>query len=133
MKPLMILVLFFASEAGAQSLADVARAERLRQQAVQSSVEVEKVGDHREAVFEEKNKSEPPDAVAETKKEPTREEKLRDERLSIMKTRSELLVRMGELKHDPDAVKAIEAQLIEVSKRAEAAKLEHLKKDQPAQ
>ena len=132
MKRLLIFVLFIGVEARAQSLADVARAERLRQQNIEAALKVQKFGDKPATPTEEAPKAE---VAAQTPndppKEPTLEEKLRNERTDIIKQRSQLLVRMGELRHDPVAVKAIEAQLMELSKRAEAAKLQHLGKRKP--
>ncbi len=137
MKRLLIPVIFFlltGIEARAQSLADAARAERLRQQNVESTVKVQKAGDKPVAAAEEDQKAETVETPTEPKKEITQKEKLRNERVDIVKKRSELLVRMDEVKHDPLAVKAIEAELIGLSRRAESAKLQHLgKNEQPAQ
>ena len=137
MKRLFIPVLFLlltGIEARTQSLADAARAERLRQQNLESVLTVQKLGDKPVAAAEEDPKAAAPEATPEPKKELTPKEKLRNERVDIVRKRSELLVRMGEVKHDPVAVREIEAELIELSKRAETAKLQHLeKKEQPGQ
>ncbi len=135
MKRLFIAVLFFfltGIEARTQSLADTARAERLRRQNLESVLTVQKLGDKPVAAAEEEPKAAEPETTPEPKKELTPKEKLRNERVDIIRKRSELLVRMGEVKHDPAAVREIEDDLIELSKRAETAKLQHLgKKEQP--
>lgn len=127
MRIALIFVLLIGVEAQGQSLADVARAERKRQQAVEAAMKIQKLGDKAAAVQQEV----PPAADSEkAKKEPEKElpleQKLRNERVDLVKKRSELLVRLSEVKDDPEAVKSIEAELIGLTKRAELLKLEHL-------
>jgi hypothetical protein len=131
-KRLMILVLLIGIEARAQSLADLARAERLRQRNVEAKLKVNIRGEKVAAPAAERQKAEAPENKPEEKKELTAEEKLLNERVDIIKKRSELLVRMGQYRDDPEAVKAIELELMELSKRSETAKLQHLGKPQPA-
>ena len=127
----MILMLLIGIEARAQSLADLARAERLRQRSVEATLKVNIRGERVVTPAAEPQKAEAPEKKPEEKKELTPEEKLLNERVDIIKKRSDLLVRMGQYRDDPEAVKAIELELIELSKRSEAAKLQHLGKTQP--
>lgn len=132
MKWLLIFVLFIGVEAHGQSLADRARAERLRQQSVEAVFKVNVRGEKQLAPAKETPKEQAVETKPDPKKELRPEEKLMDERVDIIKTRADLLVRMGQVRDDPAAVRAIELELMELAKRSEAAKLQHLGKPQTA-
>jgi hypothetical protein len=60
----------------------------------------------------------PAEAESQKKSEPSIAEQLQNERVDIIKKRSELLVRLDQTK-DPEIKKSLEAQLMEIAKRAE--------------
>lgn len=134
MRIVLSFVLLFSIEARAQNLADIARAERQRQQAVQSTLKIEKQGGG--VTVSESATPAPAPVVTETAKAgPDKEvplkQKLEKERVDLIQKRSALLVKLDETT-DPEAAKAIEADLIALTKKAEDLKLQHLNKvDKP--
>ena len=131
-----IIVLLFAALIGvnaqAQSLADVARAERQRQAALKSVETFEKAGAR--APVERQTPAQPTEEEkGETEEEPTLEEKLQNERANLIRERSALLVRLDQVKDDPEAARSIEEQLIALTKRAEDLKLQHLESEAESQ
>jgi hypothetical protein len=125
MNRFVIFILLLAVDAQAQSLADVARAERERQQRSRSALKVEKVGEPSAAMAKKNSKpaetvqaTTPAEAESQKKSEPSIAEQLQNERVDIIKKRSELLVRLDQTK-DPEIKKSLEAQLMEIAKRAE--------------
>ena len=136
MKPAaLIFILLISVELQAQTLADIARAERKRQQAMEAALKVEKQGEKPAALPEPQPPADVEKAVkeSESEKEIPLEKKLQQERVDVMKKRSALLVRLDEVKHDPEAVKSIELQLIELSRQNEDLKLQHLKNAENAE
>jgi hypothetical protein len=128
MRAAVVFILLFGLELQGQSIADLARAERKRQAEVQAKTEFQKFGAARETV-----KEVAPEAAAEVKKEPEKEisleQKLQNERVDLIKKRSALLVKLDEVKNDPEATKEIEEELIGLTRKAESLKMQHLGKE----
>jgi hypothetical protein len=122
MKAAIVLILLFGFNLHGQSIADLARAERKRQAAVEAKTELQKFGTAQAAVKE----GEPEAAKKEPDKEISVEQKLQNERVDLIRKRSALLVKLDETKNDPQAAKSIEAELIGLTKEAENLKRQHL-------
>ena len=127
MKLAFVLALLITVELHGQGLADVARMERKRQAAVEAAVKVETQGDHN-ASKKAPDAEEPqkPEVEEQADDKVSIEKKLQQERVDMVRERSALLVKLDEMKNDPEAAKAIELQLIEVTKRNEELKLRYL-------
>ena len=131
--PILVLLLL-AANVHAQSLGDIARAERKRREQVEPSKVIVKVGEKKP---EEIPSTPPPKATAplelqvqeaEVKDDEHFEQEFQNERLALLKKRSALLSKLGEVIRDRDAVHQIELELQQVQQRAAQLKVERLSK-----
>jgi hypothetical protein len=118
-------MLLLSFQLQAQTLADIARAEKARQQAVEAAVKFEKQAE-KEPESAQPLSVESNNKEKEAEKEITPEEKLQRERVDVLKKRAALLLRLEELRGDTEAMKSVELELMELTKRNEQLKLEHL-------
>lgn len=134
----ILLLSLFAITAQAQSLADVARAERKRQRSVESRKVVVEVGEltlappsRPAAVAEiEQPKAEPQKAEQAPAAQPaatdgrkSADDAFQSEWNELSKKRSELLVKLGTVIRDREAARKIEEELQQIQKRAAELKV----------
>jgi len=132
MKRLIVVLILLGGTAHAQSVAELARKERLRQMETESKRTVKKVGDPvavapAAPVAAEAAAAEAP--APEIKPDAkSLEESYKDQRVDLNKRRGELLMQLTEVIHDREAVKKIEIELSQIQEKSAQLKIERLQK-----
>ena len=129
---ILVIMILLAGTAHAQSVAELARKERLRQMETESKRTIKKIGDPVVVapvvpVAEETSAKETREP--EVKQDPKSfEASYKDQRVDLLTRRGQLLQHLTEVIHDREAVKKIEDELFQIQEKSAQLKIERLQK-----
>jgi hypothetical protein len=121
-----LCIVVMSSALNAQDIGDVARAERKRQQEIDSSKVIQKIGDKKDAPVTGAIAAPEASDAAQSVDLQKIEKEMAQQRVDVMKQRSALLMKLNEVIHDRRAVEEIEKQLVELQNRSAELKLERI-------